>query len=342
MTGFDGVYLDGKTALSKAVRVDLHLTGKLILSGLDKQDALILQVIKVSPRLGRTRRILSLADGAQIHTDDNDAVDALFPQRNRLEAAVEVIERSWKAALIAIVVTLFSGLAFFRWGIPALAEEVAMRVPFSVEHSMGRQALLVFDKLGLVETSTLAMSRQQELRQLFNQLTKGLQHAGSYRLEFRLGSEIGANAFALPGGIIVMTDELVNLAKNDNELLAVLAHELGHQEYRHVMRRVLQSSAIVVIVAAVTGDVSAMSSVTIAVPTVLIESGYSRQLEAEADSFAFDLLKKYGLSPVLFANIMERLSKNMPEFDGVLQYTQSHPATSERIRTAQQAAESKE
>lgn len=342
MIGFDGVYLDGKTALSKAVRVDLHPAGKLILSGLDKQDAMMLQVIKISPRLGRTRRILWLADGDQIHTDDNDAVDAIFSPQNRLEATVEVIERSWKAVLVAVVVTLISGLAFFRWGIPALAEEVAMRVPFSVEHSMGRQALWAFDELGLVETSALSKSRQQEVQQSFNQLAEGLQHAKSYRLEFRLGSKIGANAFALPGGIIVMTDELVNLAKNDNELLAVLAHELGHQEYRHVMRRVLQSSAIVVIVAAVTGDVSAMSSVTIAAPTVLIESGYSRQLEVEADSFAFDLLKKKGLSPVLFASIMERLSKNTPEFDGVLQYTQSHPATNERIRSAQQAAESKE
>ena len=59
-------------------------------------------------------------------------------------------------------------------------------------------------------------------------MTKPLDDGHVYQLEFRHGGYIDANAFALPSGIIVMTDELVELAKSDDELISVLAHEIGH------------------------------------------------------------------------------------------------------------------
>ena len=86
---------------------------------------------------------------------------------------------------------------------------------------------------------------------------------------------MGANAFALPNGTIVVTDDLVKLAEHDDELVAVLAHEIGHVVSRHALRRVLQDSGVMLLVAGITGDIVSISSLAAALPTLLIEAKYS-------------------------------------------------------------------
>ena len=66
-------------------------------------------------------------------------------------------------------------------------------------------------------------------------------------LAFRRGRDLGANAFALPDGVIVFTDELIGLLESDAEILAVFAHEYGHVVERHSLRQILQDSAIAVL-----------------------------------------------------------------------------------------------
>ena len=82
------------------------------------------------------------------------------------------------------------------------------------------------------------------------------------------GGALGPNAFALPAGTIVITDELVQLARHDDELRAVFAHEIGHITGRHAMRMLLQNSATALLAVGLLGDVSAVSSMTAAVPAV--------------------------------------------------------------------------
>lgn len=115
---------------------------------------------------------------------------------------------------------------------------------------------------------------------------------------------IGANAFALPGGIMVVTDEIVTLAKNDTEIIAVLAHELGHVKQRHAFRQSLQGLLSGLILAAVTGDVSSVGS---GLPAVLMQMRYSREHETEADMFALNALQKACLPTKAFADILQRL-----------------------------------
>ncbi|MFD2271073.1 M48 family metallopeptidase [Undibacterium arcticum] len=76
-----------------------------------------------------------------------------------------------------------------------------------------------------------------------------------YELVFR-HSNIGPNAFALPNGTIILTDQLVMLARNDPAVLAVLAHELGHLQQRHSLRRVFQTVGVGVAIHFMLGDVS--------------------------------------------------------------------------------------
>ena len=142
---------------------------------------------------------------------------------------------------------------------------------------------------------------------------------------------IGANALALPSGTIIVTDDLVTLARDDREIFGVLAHEAGHVDHRHGLRNILQNSIVGLVVAWFIGDVS---SIAAAAPTALLEASYSRELEREADMYAVEVLRTNGIPVRHFAEILRRLDVDSggSEISRAFDYLSSHPATSERLQ----------
>ena len=152
-------------------------------------------------------------------------------------------------------------------------------------------------------------------------------------LEFRKSPAVGPNAFALPGGTVVLLDELVAAARHDDEIAAVLAHEIGHLVEQHTMRHVLQTSGAGVIVAAVIGDVLSLSSYAAAVPAFLLDAGYSRAFEREADDFGLGLLDRAGIDRGHFVRFLTRMEQEHPS--GVPGFLSTHPRAEERGRAAE-------
>jgi Zn-dependent protease with chaperone function len=251
-----------------------------------------------------------------------------------------------------------AGLAYV-YGIPWAAREVAERLPPGVETQLSEEGLKGMDRI-VLRPSTLTAERQAKLREEFASLVKAANVQA--RLEFRDGQWIGANAFAIPGSIVVLTDQLVDLFDNDERVIAVLAHELGHVRYHHTTRNILQDSMVALLATMVLGDVSAVSSLATTIPTVLLHTGYTRDFEREADRYAFDLLKKTGRSPKLLGDALAQLEaegsraksqecpvprergaeeqKEAPSRDRAadLGYLSTHPNTKERIQAAEDAA----
>ncbi len=107
---------------------------------------------------------------------------------------------------------------------------------------------------------------------------------------------------------MVITGDLIKLANNNTEILAVLAHALGHVKKRHAFRQGIKGTLSGLILAAATGDVSAMAS---SLPAVLVQMQYSRQHELEADAFALAAMQKSCLPPRAFAEILFRLQNQL-------------------------------
>lgn len=295
-----------------------------------------LEAVEISSRLGNTPRMLRFADGGSFETADNAAVDRLLGGRNlahRLESRLRYV-------LLGVLVTVLFVWGGVRYGIPALAEGVAFALPESVSRQVGQGVLELLDEQ-ILFPSELPAPEQARLRARFTPL---LARAGvPIRLEFRkAAAQIGANAFALPSGTVVFTDQLVRLAKHDEELLAVLAHEIGHVERRHGLRQALQGSALGLVVMAVTGDLSSVSSLVAAIPVLLTQLGYSRRFEHEADRFAAGLLAEQGIEARRLAAILARLEQAArqcrteasceDEAGGWSRYLSTHPPTEERRR----------
>jgi Zn-dependent protease with chaperone function len=148
---------------------------------------------------------------------------------------------------------------------------------------------------------------------------------------------MGPNAFALPDGQIVLLDELIELL-DDEEVLAVLAHEFGHVSHRHGIRQLIQSSVVAAVVTAWLGDISFIAA---SLGTVLLDSGYSREMEFDADRYAAEMLTHQGASPDFLAGALEKLETahrgktSTPDTEdgkGSKDWISTHPNTSERVR----------
>lgn len=330
-TEFSGVYYDGRTSRPVNVRLELDAAGVLHVHGLAAPVAYELSQVRIDPRLGDTTRSISFPDGAKCECSDHDALDALERRagRGRFFAFVHRLESSWRAALLATLGLAVVFVFGFRWGIPALARRVAQAVPPALAYDLGQGTLGVLDRT-MFEPSRLAPEQRQKLAEEFGAMSAQYPSL-PLRLAFRRG--VGPNAFALPDGTVIVTDELVELTRDTREVLAVLAHEIGHVHHRHSLRMALESSTVLLLVSAYLGDVTQLTTLSAALPGVYAQAHYSREHETEADTFALEYLRKSNMSPRHFAAALRRLQEVAgPDPDRALQYLASHPPTAERIR----------
>jgi Zn-dependent protease with chaperone function len=326
---FGGRFYDGRSSRAVPVEVTFFAAGEVRISGEGVSQALRLAEISPSPRLGSAPRILRLPGGASVELAESDALDAcLAPLATPASRIVVALERHWRSAVLALIVTAGALFLTLRFAVPALADAVARRLPLSVDRELGRGALEALDG-GFFEPTALDEAKRAELEARFASLREaaGIGHA---RLLFRDGQAIGANAFALPSGIVVVTDQLVERAGSELEVAAVLAHELGHVVHRHGLRSALQDAGTGLLVTAALGDFVSLSSLAAGFPLLLFELEYSRAFEREADAFAIDLLRRADLPPEALADMLERLEEG-DEAGPWAAYLSTHPSSEERV-----------
>jgi Zn-dependent protease with chaperone function len=301
-----GQYSDGKT--SRRIATDLYLTaeGRIGLHGVNKQPVAF-ATVSISSRIGNTPRYVEFPNGAHFETADNDGIDRIISQASagRAHNLAHKLESSKRWVFVALVVVIFFGWSFIQFGIPYFSKQIAFMLNDEQTHMLGEGALDSLDE-HLMETSKLSNTRQADLRREFSALLKTLD-VNNMRIVFRHSGIIGANALALPDGTIVFTDALINLAADNQELVSVMLHEIGHLQYRHSLRRVIQSFSLAMFIAAITGDVSTSSTIITGLPVVLVESGYSRDMETEADSFALQYMLQHDIDPTYFSSMMQKL-----------------------------------
>ena len=336
MINFSGHYFDGKLPVSHPG--SLMFDGQQVVVRTERySNRFDSGDLKVSPRIGSTARHIALPDGGQFTAADDPFWNTLA-QDGSVEGVVAWLEKRLGVALACVLVVAGLLLAGYFFGLPVAAKHAVKRIPMETEVALGEQVLTWFRKHQWIKYTELKSETDEDLHIKLYDLTKELPLKNYYRLEVCRSELFGANAFALPGGIILITDEMYNLAETEEELLAVLAHEVGHVELRHTMRIVLQNSILAIGVATVTADIATLKTAIAGLPMLLARMKYSRNFEYEADEYAFRLLRQNGHSPSAFASIMARLSDAKPGTTGVSNYLSSHPRIDERIQRARAMA----
>jgi len=327
---FQATFYDGKSSRSHVVvvhpaaaHIEIRFESSLRRAHLRFDRA----STNLGSRLGNTPRAINLPEGAKLETEDNEAVDRLATSWGHSHIRPHLFESNIALAFAAVVLVGLLSVAGFIWGVPMAAKHIAYSIPDEAAYKLGEGTLSTLDKL-MFKPSQLSEERREELEEGFSKMAAHYPRLPLH-LEFRLAKM--PNAFALPNGTVVVTDELVEMAETDEEIYSVLAHEIGHVEYRHTARIALEGSAVALMAMVILGDASQAAGVLSALPAVYANAQFSQDHETEADNFALEYMKNSGLDPAAFANILERMTAEMGATPAFAQYMSSHPATKKRI-----------
>jgi predicted Zn-dependent protease len=164
---------------------------------------------------------------------------------------------------------------------------------------------------------------------------------GDYRFQILDSSEI--NAFATPSGLVFITRGMLRLADTEAEVAAILAHEIGHIEHRHGLKAIRTSriNTALTSVALTSAKVASDDEVEQLTETfegsinditsTLVNSGYSRGAEREADKSAVEILRRVGYDPWALVRVLEEMDKRIdPDGPG---FAKTHPDPEDRIDT---------
>ncbi|MCY4183655.1 MAG: M48 family metallopeptidase [Gammaproteobacteria bacterium] len=314
--------------------------GQMVRVDRDKIQAL-------SPLPGTPTRI-AFGGRESFVTDDGHGVERLREALALAPGLASRVERHMPAviAAAALVVAMLAAIAL--WGVPTLAGRLALTVPEEVSAQVSQALMSQLDFF--LEPSGIPPPRQRELERYFQS------HGEIETIVFREAGRFGANAVTLGATMIAFSDELVELAESDEELLAVYFHELGHARLRHVEQNVFRAAAWLVLITMLTGDIGAVGEMLVGLPLSAELAANSRAFEREADAYAVDRLIEAGLSPMLLADILRKLeahhqrrgsensagggdadpsagtdSRENPVSPSLPDYLATHPPTSERI-----------
>jgi len=324
----DALLYDGKSSKEHVVIIEFTADRRV---KIDTHNIDVpLDEVKIESRLGNTPRVLEFSNGIRCKSRENDTLDAVLKRFNISKSKAYKIESSWGLTVISVMVTIGFIWFLLTSGANMSANFLALVLPQS---TLNQVSQITLEKLedGYLKPSRLSSSEKKIIQDYFNQLTAG---ESRYKLHFRSSPKMGPNAFALPSGDIVLTDQLVALSRDKKfrDILGVLAHEKGHVVKRHSLRMAIKTGISGTVIGYITGDVSIIVT---AIPTILISSGYSREFEHEADIHAVKELGKMDISTKYIAELFSALEKEYGEEESnssMRGMFSSHPLTSERIK----------
>ncbi len=295
-----------------------------------------IEQIGFSSRLGNIPRYVNFCNGSKFVTTDNDMVDDLMAQLG-IESKGQLLHKLESNSIyVALSLALLFATVIYSITvvIPRLADETARLAPVELTDSITSTAMDAFDQ-SLFSASEVPEHIQTLLKDEFEFIAEPHSKDFNFKLHFRKSDFIGANAFALPSGDIVITDALLNMANNKDEIIAILAHEMGHVIHRHGIRRLFEDSMIAVLIFSVTGDVTQFSQVATALPALLISRHYSRDYEQQADLFAHKVMSENNMDLSHFTNILARIDEGYKKHANVSTFFSTHPHTEDRIKLFQ-------
>lgn len=224
------------------------------------------------------------------------------------------------AALAAFALG-FIALCYFVI-IPAVAEGLAGQLPISYEKELGEA---VYNN----------MTQYEEINDsctvLLNSFFKTLNYKTEYTIEITVVKSDVVNAYALPGGRIVVYQGIINQMDRPEQMVALLSHEFSHVQYKHSTKNICRSLSSYLLLSLLVGDAGGITAVVLQNANQLKQLGYSRSLEEEADREGMKLMQQNGVDLAGMRQLFEKL-KTEEHGASVPEFLSTHPLTDARIK----------
>lgn len=323
----EGRYFDGKSAAPREVVVKF---GDASLMILDMNDMPITHWPLATLRdLGTAGPGLSLmpdfGSDERLSISDDDMIEAIRTICPKLNEGEAVGGRRWMRVASWAGLALGSVYLIIFHLLPAISDQLAELIPPEAEAAMGEQMVDEFAKIlsGFEEPRFCSTPDGDSA---LNKMVARAEAVSDPHLPLTvqvLDHEM-VNAFALPGGQIVLFRGLIDKADSPEEVAGVLAHEIGHVVNRDPTRIALRSAGSAGLLGLLLGDFTG-ATVTVALSEALLRSGYQREAEAAADDFANAALGAQGLPTKPFAGFFLKLKEDVGERPNFLTHLASHP-----------------
>lgn len=321
----DGFQLQGKTASGEKFTLDLRNTD-VSMSG-TASTLVCLQAAAGSDHPKFTVRDKSIIQGLQ-ETGIPDVVDGLRQYQKRVWAW-----RSWLLASIAIIVfgTMGSVGLFLFYGV----DLVVATLPYSVDAKLGELAfnssLEGIPGYQGIETNKYV---NDVVQQIVRRLTQPLADQ-PFKFVVKVVAAPHNNAFALPGGKIALFTGLLKTAESADEVAGVLAHEIIHVTHRHGLKKIVEQVGTGLLLGAIIGDSSAITEFILKQAKNSVGLKFSRDMERQADTEGFLLLKKAAFHPAGLKSFFKKLQQQQKQNPRSLEWFSTHPLTENRIANLQ-------
>jgi len=249
---------------------------------------------------------------------------SILPIAYHSDTKKEKSGNSWLWALLSIMLLIGGGVAFYFYGLDAVAYRMAEALPREWEISVGKMMIQQ-------ERATHEVDAAKSLI-LTNYITKtDLDNTRGYDLDVTVIKSNQLNAYAIPGGHIVIYSALLDSLRKPEQLAAVLAHEWIHIRNQHTTKIVLRSFGGYLLISQFFSNLVGLASEFLNQAQNLIQLSYSREIESEADADAIIYLKRNKIDPRGIISLLELLKRNekgeyMPAF------LNTHPGAIERIQ----------
>ncbi len=323
-------YFDGASGRRRQVTLRLRSTLEVVADGAVVATWRLENIRRADGPAGRLRLgCISAVPLARLEIDDAAMIAALIARCHALDAdrggagqTGRIVFWSLAAACSIVVLAVY--------GIPFAADRLAPLVPRAVEQRLGQavdgQVRILFDA-----KTCDASEGQAALRAMVEKIriAGGIEHP----IDAQVLSSAIPNAIALPGGKVYLFDGLLQKAQSPDEIAGVLAHELGHEHHRHIMRALIHNGGTSFLVGLLFGDITGAGAVIFATRSVL-QASHSREAEQEADAFAFEAMRRLGRSPVPMAALIFRITGAEGKGIGGFTILNSHPLTEDRLAAA--------
>ena len=239
---------------------------------------------------------------------------------------------SYTGILIFFAVLTVAGILFFTLGLQALVSWSATRIPPQLERALGESALA---QATYTERVCKDSATQAVLQKCANLLSSWREDTTLHLQIMIVENRTIKNAFALPGGYIVVYRGILDSIQTESELFGLLAHEAGHVVLRHGSKRLIRNALLAAMLSIFLGDTQSLSGVLLSQSSNLLDLSYSRQEELEADQFALETLQAAGLDTHALPQLLKRLGSSSFEIPQVLS---THPSHIEREALVQKIA----
>lgn len=314
----------------------------LFLARADRDGMIPVTVLNVLPAIGGgdTRISLSTGDTFTIRgTTDISRIERFFPQQARFGAKLSRMEMVGWRGVILLSLAFACLLVGFRFAIAPVGDLLARAAPPALV-ARGSDLVLAQLDMTLLESSDLPLSQRDRLRSEFDRMRQlAPPEFASTNLHFRKSPLIGPNAFALPGNDVVLLDELVTFADDEDVVLAVLAHEFGHVIEKHALRHIMRSAVVAMGVSLLVGAEESILEEIVGFGGGLVLSGQSREFELAADHVSADWMRRLGHDTDALARFFKRLAEDCGTLCDGGGLMASHPSFADRIEALTPHAE---